>query len=158
MARKVGPVPLPERPTHPVTGPGPRRDLPALRAAAVAVLTDPALAGIVDLVAYPDDGGIVVANADGSSWIDRADPDGPARVLRGRNPVACQDPLAHAGAAAEVADPSPPNARQSYPYAGRRLVSAFSDPRAPLPMPLAYPGPARTEPEGEPDTHPTEAG
>ncbi|GAC1330186.1 MAG: hypothetical protein NVSMB13_18120 [Mycobacteriales bacterium] len=124
-------MPLPERPTRPATGLGAQRDLPALRDAAVAVLTGRALAGIVDLVAYPDGGGIVVANADGASWIDCADPDRPARLLRGRDPVSCQDPLAYAGAAAELADPSPPNSRQSYPYAGRRLVSAFADPRAP---------------------------
>ncbi|MDQ6649060.1 MAG: alkaline phosphatase family protein [Actinomycetota bacterium] len=102
----------------------------ALRAA-VNVLTDVALAHIVDLVAFPDGAGIVVANAEGASRIDRDFPDLPAVLLRGRDPIGCQDPLAFASADLETADPSPPNSRQSYPFAGRRLVSAFADPRAP---------------------------
>jgi len=124
-------VPLPDRSLQPSTGSAGVAVPGELLAAAVAVLTDPALAGVVDLVAYPDGAGIVVANAEGASRIDRDDPDAPAVVLRGRNPVGCQDPLAYSAYDEECADPSPPNARQSYPYAGRRLVSAFADPRAP---------------------------
>lgn len=105
-------------------GPG---DLTGRRAAAVSVLIDPSLAHVVDLVAYPDGDGIVVANAEGASRIRLSDPDAPAEVLRGRDPIADQNPLAFDSYEAEAADPSPPNARNSYPYAGRRLASLFAD-------------------------------
>lgn len=107
---------LPERnpavPSRPAVA-----ELPALRDRAVAVLTSAELDTIVDLVAYADADSIVVAAARGSARLSRLDPDGPARVLRGHDPVALQDPLA------ERAD--------NYPYAGRRLASLFADPRAP---------------------------
>ena len=82
-------------------------------------------------MAYVDDGAIVVANADGASRIGIDDVEAPATVIRGRDPVANRDPLTFAGLAAELADPSPPNARNAYPYAGHRLASVFADPRAP---------------------------
>src|SRR4051812_33899465 len=119
--------------------PMPERTFPAAVAAgdqaalgdAVDVLCDDSLSHIVDVVAYVDGDGIVVANADGASRITLADVDAPATVLRGRDPVLNQDPLAFSALPAELADPSPPNVRNAYPYAGRRLASVFADPRAP---------------------------
>jgi len=95
---------------------------------AVDVLCDPSRAHIVDLVAYADDEGIVVANTDGAA---RLPADGSAEVLRGRNPVELQDPLAFATLTEELADPAPPNSRNSYPWAAERLASLFAAPAAP---------------------------
>jgi phosphonoacetate hydrolase len=104
------------------------------RDAAVRALTDPALAGIVDLVAYPEagpgphngDGGtVVVANARGAVRLDAG---GTHEVLHGEDPVARTDPMAFLPYDDEVADPSPDNARNSYPDPGRRLLSLFADP------------------------------
>ena len=98
------------------------------RAAAVAVLTGPDLAHIVDLVAWVEAGWLTVANAAGLARLPVATPDGPWEVLAGRNPVECQDPLHGVPRAAALADPSPPNERNSYPLAGPRLLSVFADP------------------------------
>ena len=103
-------------------------ELATLRDAAVEVLCDASLADIVDLVAYADGDSIVVANADGAS---RLSPEAPTEVLRGRDPVASQDPLAFSTLVEEVADPSPPNARNSYPWATERLSSLFAAAAAP---------------------------
>lgn len=116
-----------ERTFDPTFGTGDRAKL----ADAVDVLTDPSLAHVVDVVAYRDGQGIVVANAEGASRLSEDDPDAAAVLLHGRDPVRNQDPLAFAGLPAELADPSPPNARNAYPHAGRRLASVFADPRAP---------------------------
>jgi hypothetical protein len=104
------------------------------RDAAVRALTDPSLAGIVDLVAYPDGGPgrhtlapgatVVVANARGAVRLDAA---GGHDVLHGQDPVARTDPLAFLPYADEFADPSPDNTRNSYPDPGRRLLSLFAD-------------------------------
>ncbi len=96
--------------------------------AAVAVLTRPDLAGIVDLVAWARDGWLNVANADGSSRLLLADPTGPWQVLWGRDPVAVQDPMHGSPLKVALDDPSPPNRRNSYPFAGVRLASVFADP------------------------------
>ncbi|HVV74925.1 MAG TPA: alkaline phosphatase family protein [Mycobacteriales bacterium] len=106
-------------------------DLLAMRDVAVGVLCDASLAEVVDLVAYVDGDGIVVANSDGSSRLSRSEPDSPAEVIHGRDPVAWQDPLAYSTLVEEVADLSPPNVRNSYPWAGRRLASLFAAPAAP---------------------------
>jgi hypothetical protein len=111
----------------PTAGSGPA----ALRTAALEVLLDPALRHCVDLVAYRDGPEIEVCNADGVVRLGLADPSSPGTVRAGRDPLANQDPLAYTPLAAELADPSPPNARNSYPDAGRRLASLFADPRAP---------------------------
>ncbi|EIV95743.1 alkaline phosphatase family protein [Frankia sp. QA3] len=95
---------------------------------AVAALTSPELAEIVDLVAWVDAGWLYVANADGSARLPVTDPDGPWEVRYGRHPLACQDPMHGVPLAAALADPSPPNERDAYPFAGRRLLSAFGDP------------------------------
>jgi predicted AlkP superfamily pyrophosphatase or phosphodiesterase len=101
---------------------------------AVDVLCDPALAQVVDLVAWTDeDRCVVVRNAGGAARLSFGGEaellDG--RLLGGRNPVADQNPLAFTPYEAELADPSPPNARNSYPLAAERLSSFFADRRAP---------------------------
>src|SRR4051812_8706529 len=124
-------MPSPERTYDAALGHGVSDDVVAVRKDAVDVLTDASLAHIVDLVVYAEDGGLVVANAAGASRIDASRPEEPAEVLRGRDPVANRDPLTFAGIDSELADPSPPNARNAYPLAGTRLLSVFADPRAP---------------------------
>ncbi len=94
----------------------------------VAVLTRPDLAGIVDLVAWVEGGWLHVANADGASRLSLTDPSGPWEVLRGRDPVAVQDPMHGVPLSLARKDPSPPNDRNSYPFAGARLASVFADP------------------------------
>jgi phosphonoacetate hydrolase len=89
---------------------------------AVNVLCDPSLSHVMDLVAYDDGNAIVVANASGSARLTAAS----AEVLWGRNPVASQDPLAFTPLTVERADPSPPNDRNSYPWAYERLTSLFA--------------------------------
>src|SRR5256885_8917044 len=124
-------MPMPDRTFEAALGRGAPTDSAEMAAAAVDVLTDSSLAHIVDLVAYVDDGALVVANSDGASRIDPSSPEAPAEALRGQDPVANRDPLTFAGLEAELADPSPPNARNAYPLAGQRLLSVFADPRAP---------------------------
>jgi phosphonoacetate hydrolase len=99
----------------------------AVRDRAVDVLCDPGLAHVVDLVAYADGDDVVVANSDGAARLSAAD----AEVLHGRNPVAVQDPLAYTPLTEEVADPSPPNSRNSYPWAYERLAGLFAAAAAP---------------------------
>jgi hypothetical protein len=103
----------------------------AMRDLAVDVLCDDMLAHIVDLVAYADGDAIVVANADGAARLSRPDAAAAVEVIRGRNPVENQDPLGFASLADELADPSPPNARNSYPWAAERLGSLFAAEAAP---------------------------
>lgn len=99
-----------------------------LRERAVDALTAPALASIVDLVAWPDgdgdgDGAVIVANAAGSVRLRVGEPD---ELLDGVSPVPDQDPMAFLPYATECADPSPPNGRNAYPYAAERLLSLFA--------------------------------
>ena len=49
-----------------------------------------------------------------------------AEMLHGRNPVADQDPLAFTPLTAELADLSPANADNAYPFAYERLASLFA--------------------------------
>lgn len=102
-----------------------------MRDLAVDVLCDPSLSHLVDLVAYAEGDSIVVANSAGASRLSRTDPEAHAEVLRGRDPVASQDPLAFSTLADELADLSPPNDRNSYPWAAERLGSLFAAPAAP---------------------------
>jgi hypothetical protein len=92
------------------------------------VLLDPALATVVDLVAWADGDEIHVANSAGHAAVCRHDPDAGFRLLSGADPVADQDPLHGTPLAAALADPSPPASRNAYPFAAHRLVSAFADP------------------------------
>jgi len=113
-------------------------DLAALDAA-VAALTDPALADVVAVVAWPDpaagrdDAGrplaVLVADHGGLARLDAATPDGA--VLAGRHPLVSTDPMAFLPYAAEVADPSPGHERNAYPLPWLRLSSFFSDSRSP---------------------------
>jgi phosphonoacetate hydrolase len=94
---------------------------------AVSVLCDPSLSPVVDLVAFPDGDGVVVANSAGAALLAEHG----EQLLQGRNPVADQDALAFTPLTAELADRSPPNERNSYPWAGERLRSLFAAPDAP---------------------------
>ena len=84
----------------------------ALRDRALDVLLDPALAPVVDLVCWSEQGLVHVADSEGHSALAL---DGTTTVLAGRDPVADQDPFSDDG----------------YPFAAARLHSLFSDPRAP---------------------------
>src|SRR5438270_3988565 len=94
---------------------------------AAETLCDPALAHVMDLLAYADGDGIVVANADGAARLT----DSGAELMHGRNPVADQDPLAFTPLSAELADLSPSNADNAYPFAYERLASLFAAMHAP---------------------------
>lgn len=131
-------VPSPDR-TYPVaegaapaSGLSPSQTSPSqMLAAAVQVLTDPALEHVVDLVAWPERGrdgetDVVVANCRGRARLTAQRPRG--ELLEGEHPVANQDPLHSTPRQAALTDPSPPNARNSYPFAYARLTSAFGDP------------------------------
>lgn len=127
-------MPSPERDHPQAVGPAAVEPVPLDRGRArtVAVLTSPELAAVVDLVAWVAGGWLHVANAGGAARVPRDRPDQPWQVLSGRSPVADQDPLHGTPLAAALADPSPANGRNAYPFAGPRLASAFDDPdRAP---------------------------
>lgn len=99
-------------------------------AEAVRVLTAPALEHVVDLVAWPEPGpggvtDVVVANSRGRARLTSQCPRG--ELVDGEHPIADQDPLHGTPRDAAAADPSPPNARNSYPFAYARLTSAFAD-------------------------------
>jgi len=94
---------------------------------AVEVLCDPSLSHVVDLVAWPSPDGIYVANSAGEALLFA----GGASVLSGRNPVGVQDPLAFTPLTAELANRSPVNADNSYPWAYERLSSLFAAAAAP---------------------------
>lgn len=126
-------MPSPNRDLAAYANPEPRPDAagsdsPAQREAALRVLLDPGLAAVVDLVAWPDGDTIHVANSEGEAVMAREDPDAGFTVLRGRSPVADENPLHGTPLAGALADPSPPNARNAYPFAAPRLASAFADP------------------------------
>src|SRR3954447_16504876 len=99
----------------------------AIRDRAVDVLCDSSLEHVVDLVAWPDGDAVYVANSAGTA---RLTPPG-ADVLHGRNPVGLQDPLAFTPLTAELADRSPGNETNSYPYAYERLAGLFAAEAAP---------------------------
>jgi phosphonoacetate hydrolase len=99
----------------------------AIREAALGVLLDPQLADVVDVVAWRDGGYVMVANAAGSARACVDQPGAEFDLLSGAAPIGCQDPLHGVPLAAALADPSPPNERNSYPDAARRLASAFAD-------------------------------
>ncbi|HET8616435.1 MAG TPA: alkaline phosphatase family protein [Actinomycetales bacterium] len=114
-----------------------RRSHAALLEQAVVALTSPDLAQIVDLVAWldPPDAlatlhggpapGVLVANHRGRVRLHH---DGRHEVLVGDDPVASTDPMAFLPYEQEVADPSPDNERNAYPYPYRRISSLLSDP------------------------------
>jgi len=99
----------------------------AARDAAVAALSSPSLAAVVDLVAHPEpvQGSVVVANAGGAV---RLHPDGRHEPLAGRDPVGCTDPLAFLPYRPDDAALARDNADNAYPDPGGRLLSFFADP------------------------------
>lgn len=97
------------------------------RGRAVEVLTAPALAHIVELVAYVEAGQVVVANARGACSFPLNDPAAPVQVRHGADPLERQDPLALTPLLAELADLHPGPLTQSYPFAAARLASVFAD-------------------------------
>ncbi|GAB2698552.1 alkaline phosphatase family protein [Thalassiella azotivora] len=113
------------------------------RDAAVAALTAPDLARVVDLVAYPEGPrgaptSVVVANARG---VVRLHPDERHEVLHGEDPVARTDPMAFLPYEEELADPSPDNERNAYPEPARRLLGVFGDAdRSPDVVVVHHPG------------------
>lgn len=99
------------------------------REAALQVLLAPDLAEIVDMVAWREGAYVMVANAAGSARAPLDEPGAAFEVISGRSPIACQNPM-H-GVPLEDGlrrEQSPPNERNSYPDAARRLSSAFADP------------------------------
>ncbi|MHB8341287.1 MAG: alkaline phosphatase family protein [Mycobacteriales bacterium] len=92
---------------------------------ALRVLLDPALAHVVELVAWlGPEGAVHVANAQGSGRIVGQG----WEPLHGHDPLGRQDALSAASAADELADPHPPSARNHYPFASARLAQVFRDP------------------------------
>lgn len=102
-------MPLPSRDYPAFTHAG---DLADLRERALAVLTAPELAHVVDLVAWRADGLVHVAAHRGHATLTR---DGSHAVLSGVDPVGGHDPAG----------------LDDYPLAAVRLHSLFDEPRAP---------------------------
>ncbi len=104
-------------------------DLPALRERAVKALVAQELAPAVDLVVWCEGEGrhrtALAANHRGRV---RLHADGRHELVSGRDPLADVDPLAFLPYERELADPSPPNSRNAYPFPYERLVSFFADP------------------------------
>ena len=102
--------------------------VPAYAAAAAILgreLTVPELAPVVDLVVWVEDGVAVAANHLGRV---RLHLDGRHEVVSGQDPVASTDPMAFLPYAAELAAPGPRvSTDNAYPYAARRILSAFAD-------------------------------
>jgi len=119
-------MPLSDRTFDTAVGTGSPDELAGLRERALDVLTDPALARIVELVAWADGDHLYVANAAGRSRAAR-NALSSVEVLAGTDPVARQDPLAFTPLPAEFAAAE----GNSYPFAWQRLASLFDDPRAP---------------------------
>src|SRR6478672_3032586 len=95
------------------------------REAVVAALTVPELAPVVDLVVWVEDGVAVAANHLGRV---RLHLDGRHEVVSGQDPVASTDPMAFLPYPAELAAPGPRvSTDNAYPYAARRILSAFAD-------------------------------
>ncbi len=95
------------------------------RELAVTVLCTPALAPIVDLVVWVEDGAAYAANHLGRV---RLSLDGTRDVVLGSDPIGSEDPMAFLPYEREVAEPSPAlSTGNSYPYAARRLLSFFAD-------------------------------
>ena len=121
-------VPLPSRSVPTARTRGRAENPVAVRERAVTLLCSPELSPIVDLVAYPEGAAVVVANAAGTARLSR---DGSRELLSGADPVARQDPFAFDTVEAELRDPTPANAANSYPLAGLRLHSLFQARLAP---------------------------
>ena len=88
--------------------------LAALRERALDVLLDPALAHVVALVCWRDGDAVHVADSAGHVTVAL---DGTTTPVRGRDPLADQDPYS--------------DRTTAYPFPGVRLHSLFADERAP---------------------------
>ncbi len=97
--------------------------------AALDALLAPALAEIIDMVAWREGEYLMVANSAGSARAPHDQPGADFEVVSGRSPITCQHPM-HGVPRDDGVRPeqSPPNERNGYPDAVRRLASAFADP------------------------------
>ena len=109
-------MPLPSRDltAAPVVRADREGDVADLRARALDVLLAPALADAVALVCWRDDEVVHVADSRGHVTVA---PDSTTVPVRGRDPLADQDPFS--------------DATTAYPFPGPRLHSLFADERAP---------------------------
>ena len=104
----------------------PDRSRAALRDEVVAALTDPALASVVDLVVWVEDGAAMAANHLGRV---RLPADGQHEVLAGVDPLPDTSPMAFLPYERELRAPSPVRSTDNaYPYAALRILSLFADP------------------------------
>jgi hypothetical protein len=102
------------------------------RERALAVLLDPALAPIVDVVVWsPAPDVYEAASADGSVRFSRSGRSYTVDAVEGEDPFAEQSPAHLAGLDAELADPHPVRARNSYPFAFEQVAQLFDHPAAP---------------------------
>ena len=109
-------MPLPSRDltVAPVLRAGDGADLDELRRRALEVLLAPALAPVVALVCWRDGEVVHVADSEGQVTVA---PDSTTTPVRGRDPLADQDPFSDAATA--------------YPFPGPRLHSLLAEERAP---------------------------
>jgi phosphonoacetate hydrolase len=109
-------VPLPSRDltAAPVVRAPSGHSLAVLRERALEVLLDPALAHVVALVCWRDGQAVHVADSAGHVTVA---PDSTTTPVRGRDPLADQDPCS--------------DRTTAYPFPGVRLHSLFADERAP---------------------------
>jgi phosphonoacetate hydrolase len=102
------------------------------RERALAVLLDPALAPIVDIVlSSPSRDVYEAATADGSVRFRRDHDSFTVDAVVGDDPFADQATDRLVGLDAELADPHPPRKRNSYPYAHEQVAQLFDHPAAP---------------------------
>ena len=107
-------VPIPSRDLTAAAVVGGGLSTPQLRDRALDVLLDPALAHVVDLVCWLENGLVHVADSAGHVALAA---DGASTLLAGRDPVADQDPFS--------------DSTTAYPFAAVRLHGLFGDGRAP---------------------------
>ncbi|MEP7034368.1 MAG: alkaline phosphatase family protein [Dermatophilaceae bacterium] len=108
----------------------------ARRESVVAALTSQDLGSIIDLVVWVEADDAQPSSAPGpvamaASHVGRVrlHRDGRHEVLEGLDPIASEDPMAFLPYQLECANPCPATSREnSYPYAGSRILSLFSDP------------------------------
>ncbi len=91
----------------------------------IDALCAPALAPVVDLVLWVQDGVPHAANHLGRVALSL---DGTRTVLAGADPIGSEDPMAFLPYELERTAPSPPvSTENAYPYAARRILSFFAD-------------------------------
>ena len=96
------------------------------------MLLDPSLAPIVDMVlSSPEPDHYEVASADGSVRFARRDGSFSVSDVEGDDPIADQSTGHLAGLTAELADPHPVRAANSYPFAYEQVAQLFDHPAAP---------------------------